>query len=223
MKCKEISDQVQHKGTDMNESFVFYRSFAEALEQLPPEQYKEAMVAICRYGLDGVMENTEDPVCHAIMTLVKPQIDANAKRRESGRKGADSRWHSDSKSMANDSKPIASVCEPMPNANANANANVNANVKEKGEKKAKRFLPPSVSDVAAYCRERNNGIKPQQFVDFYTSKGWKIGKNPMKDWKAAVRTWEQKDDTRAAPARYGEQRADDLDAMLINQIIGRGG
>jgi len=45
--------------------------------------------------------------------------------------------------------------------------------------------------VVAYCRERNNGIDPQRFIDFYSAKGWMIGKNKMKDWKAAVRTWER--------------------------------
>lgn len=56
----------------------------------------------------------------------------------------------------------------------------------------KKFVKPTVEDVNAYCRERNNGINGQAFVDFYESKGWLIGKNPMKDWKAAVRTWENK-------------------------------
>ena len=56
----------------------------------------------------------------------------------------------------------------------------------------KKFVKPTVEEVNAYCRERNNGINGQTFVDFYESKGWLIGKNPMKDWKAAVRTWENK-------------------------------
>lgn len=58
--------------------------------------------------------------------------------------------------------------------------------------KRKIFTPPKVEDVAAYCRERNNTIDPQQFVDFYTMKGWRVGKETMKDWKAAVRTWERR-------------------------------
>lgn len=58
--------------------------------------------------------------------------------------------------------------------------------------KRKIFIPPKVEDVAAYCRERNNTIDPQQFVDFYTMKGWRVGKETMKDWKAAVRTWERR-------------------------------
>ena len=54
----------------------------------------------------------------------------------------------------------------------------------------KRFVIPTPEEVQAYCDERKNGILGQQFCDFYSSKGWKIGKEPMKDWKAAVRTWE---------------------------------
>lgn len=55
----------------------------------------------------------------------------------------------------------------------------------------RRFVQPTVEEVRAYCEERQNGIDAQSFVDFYTSKGWLVGKNPMKDWKAAVRTWER--------------------------------
>ena len=52
------------------------------------------------------------------------------------------------------------------------------------------FKPPDPSEVESYCIERQNGIKGQEFCDFYSSKGWMVGKNKMKDWKASVRTWE---------------------------------
>ena len=55
----------------------------------------------------------------------------------------------------------------------------------------KRFTPPTVDQVKAYCEERRNWVDPQRFVDHYTSNGWMVGKNKMKDWKAAVRTWEK--------------------------------
>lgn len=58
----------------------------------------------------------------------------------------------------------------------------------------KRFSPPTVDEVRDYCFERGNCVDPQRFVDYYTSNGWMVGKNKMKDWKAAVRTWEKKDD-----------------------------
>lgn len=60
----------------------------------------------------------------------------------------------------------------------------------RGEK-AKRFIPPNVEEVEQYCLERSNNIDAQSFIDFYESKDWMIGKNKMKDWKAAVRTWER--------------------------------
>lgn len=59
------------------------------------------------------------------------------------------------------------------------------------EKSASRFIPPTVAEVRAYCQERRNNVDPETFVDFYTGKGWMVGKNKMKDWKAAVRTWEK--------------------------------
>ena len=55
-----------------------------------------------------------------------------------------------------------------------------------------RFVPPSVEDVRVYCLERNNRVDADAFVSFYESNGWRVGKNPMKDWKAAVRTWEKR-------------------------------
>lgn len=55
----------------------------------------------------------------------------------------------------------------------------------------KRFIPPTVEQVREYCLERGNDVDPQRFVDHYTSNGWMVGKNKMKDWKAAVRTWEK--------------------------------
>lgn len=56
----------------------------------------------------------------------------------------------------------------------------------------KRFVKPTLEEVKEYCLNRKNNIDAQQFIDFYESKGWKVGNQPMKDWKACVRTWEQR-------------------------------
>ena len=77
------------------------------------------------------------------------------------------------------------------------------------EKTASRFTPPTVGDVRAYCDLRQNGVDPQRFVDYYTSKGWMIGKNKMKDWQAAVRTWERS-------GRSDENRVTDYDGFGEN-------
>ena len=63
---------------------------------------------------------------------------------------------------------------------------------EKTKTNPGRFVVPTLAEVTAYCHERNNGIDPQAFIDYYESCGWTVGKKPMKDWKAAVRTWEYK-------------------------------
>ena len=78
-----------------------------------------------------------------------------------------------------------------PNVNDNANVNVNAK-KENTEKKA-HFVPPTLENVIGYCRENGYKVDAQRFIDFYESKGWMVGKNKMKDWRAAVRNWSRQD------------------------------
>ena len=81
---------------------------------------------------------------------------------------------------------IAANCGLNP-IQSNPNPNPNPNPKDR---RAARFTPPTVEEVSQYCCERGNSINAQYFVDFYASKGWKVGKDTMKDWKASVRTWE---------------------------------
>lgn len=62
-----------------------------------------------------------------------------------------------------------------------------------------RFQKPSVDEVREYCKERNNSVDPERFHAYYESNGWKVGKNPMKNWKSAIVTWEKGDNGKAAP------------------------
>jgi len=114
----------------------------------------------------------------------------------------------------NDENPIGVNDEnpnETPNENENEKENVNVNEKEKenespsetkrekqAKEKRKRFSAPSVDEVRDYCRERGNSIDAETFVDFYSSKGWKVGNSPMKDWQSAIRTWEKRE-CRASP------------------------
>lgn len=76
--------------------------------------------------------------------------------------------------------------------NENITLDTLQNPKEQSGGGRNKFTIPTPEEVQAYCDERKNDISGQQFCDFYSSKGWKIGKEPMKDWKAAVRTWEMR-------------------------------
>ena len=71
------------------------------------------------------------------------------------------------------------------NKDINNKNNNKENIKRKFEK-------PSIEEIQDYCKERNNGINANRFYDFYESKDWYVGKNKMKDWKACIRTWEQR-------------------------------
>lgn len=56
--------------------------------------------------------------------------------------------------------------------------------------KQKKFVKPSLKEISDYCKERNNDVNPEKFLNYYEANGWKVGRNNMKDWKAAIRTWE---------------------------------
>ena len=66
-----------------------------------------------------------------------------------------------------------------------------------------RFSPPSVREIEEYCREKGFLLDAERFVDYYASIGWRVGKNPMKDWRAAVRTWVKKDTPKPEPENCG--------------------
>lgn len=70
---------------------------------------------------------------------------------------------------------------------------------EPEKKKSTSFQRPTLNEVKAYCEERGNNIDPEKFIDYYNSNGWKVGKSPMKDWKATIRNWERNDKERNKP------------------------
>ena len=73
----------------------------------------------------------------------------------------------------------------------NTEIEIDKEIDKDKEKYKKRFTKPTLEDVQAYCKERGKGVDAQKWYDYYSANGWKVGKNPMKDWKAAVRTWER--------------------------------
>jgi predicted phage replisome organizer len=76
--------------------------------------------------------------------------------------------------------------------------------------KRKRFVPPTIDEVKAYCRERQNDVDAERFIDYYTSNGWRVGKNKMMDWEAAVRTWERNTGRTIAVKQNASSDLDDI-------------
>lgn len=83
--------------------------------------------------------------------------------------------------------------------------------------KRKRFEKPSISDIKQYCIERNNCVNAEQFYDYYESNGWKVGKNSMKDWKAAVRTWEKNNYNRKPVNKNSKEDAINVVKELMDE------
>lgn len=181
----------------LRDSFVFYRSFFVAISQLPKKYQLDTYQALAKYALDSD-EISLNGISSAVLELCKPQIDANNRRFENGKKGG-RRNQTETKAEPKQNQ-TETKAEPNVNVNVNVNDNVNenVNVKEKEIKRKSAFAPPTIDDVRSYCFERGNAVDPQRFIDYYESNGWKVGRNPMKDWKAAVRTWEQRE---AAPKK----------------------
>jgi len=117
------------------------------------------------------------------------------KRSKAGKKGMETRW-----GKADDTGPDNSVITKN-------NKVKESKVKESRGKESKgkesktgtKFTPPAINEINQYCKERNNDVDPNRFHDHYSAKGWMIGKNKMKDWQAAVRTWERSDNSRGSP------------------------
>lgn len=118
-----------------------------------------------------------------------------------------------------DPPQIAADCrrlppESNPNTNTNPNPNTNPKKEEKQkEERAARFVPPTIEEVEAYCMKRGNGIDPGAFIDFYQSKNWMIGKDKMRDWQAAVRTWERR--------RKQDEKTNNIFAQIYEEEYGR--
>lgn len=105
-------------------------------------------------------------------------------------------------------------CQPESESESNPNPNPSDS--------ARRFTPPTVEQVAAYVRERRSPVDPQEFVDFYASKGWMVGKTPMKDWKAACRNAEKWDRwNKAQPQQHPSAPPDPKALERVRKLYGK--
>jgi hypothetical protein len=173
----------------VRDSVVFYRSFYDAIKNIPKDNQLEVYNAIMDYSMYGVDPDITG-IALALFLAFKPQIDANNERYVNGTKGG--RPKKEKPMVFKDGenkKPMVSENLETEKPNEKENVKEKENIKENIKRKI--FQAPTVEDVRKYCVERGNKVDPQSFIDFYESKGWMIGKNHMKDWKAAVRTWER--------------------------------
>lgn len=196
-----------------------YTDFAEAMEALSDAERGRLFMSMLQYastGEAGTLSGAE----RFVWPIAKQNIDrAQAeleKRAENGRKGGRPKKATESEEKqkkAKESKKKQTKDNKDKDKDNDKENNIiplspNGDIPPKGERPPeKRFVKPTADEVQAYCAERGNRVDAQAFVDFYEAKGWKVGSSPMKDWKAAVRTWEQRKPTRPNRQRDFNSRA----------------
>lgn len=195
-----------------------YTDFAEAMEALSDAERGRLFMSMLQYastGEAGTLSGAE----RFVWPIAKQNIDraqAELKKRvENGRKGGRPKKANESEEKqpkGKESKKKQTKDNKDKDKDKDKENNIiplspNGDIPPKGERTpAKRFVKPTAEEVRAYCAERGNHVDAQAFVDFYEAKGWKVGSSPMKDWKAAVRTWEQRDTAQRQTPRPNRQR-----------------
>lgn len=163
--------------------FTFYDSFLRAVSRIKKLQDRaKAYDAICFYALHGIepdMDSLPDAAAIAF-EIAKPVLDASNKKAKSGKLGG-----SKTKQTASKTEKVVKQDEEQEKEQMLLPPNP-----LEGGKTSKRFHPPSVEEVSAFCQEKGYTVDPEHFVAYYAARGWVYGKGvPMKDWKSAVRTW----------------------------------
>lgn len=185
----------------MKKSIIIHEDTTELFKGLDDASAGALLKALLAYQ-NGDDVSIDDPVLGAVFAMLKVKLDKDnadyearcQKNSESARK----RWDANA---CDCTQTDADACERMQTDAQKDNNRITTGLQQdKQKRESKRFAPPSVNDVQEYCEEKGYQIDPEAFVDFYAAKGWKVGNQPMKDWKAAVRTWTRRE-TSAPPGK----------------------
>lgn len=210
--------------TKERNGFTFYRTFSEGAMALPQEEQLEFLWAIFRLALDNQEPNEEDfsALGRTLWRMIKPNLLADRRKFENGCKGGapseKMKGNQNARKYPKDShetnlkqsknKPKTNLKQSNVNVNVdvdvndNVNDNVDVDVIKRDNKSAKmRFTPPTFAELKEFIDSGFYQVDANSFYSHYEAIGWKVGKNSMKDWKAAVRSWhsremkERKDNT----------------------------
>ena len=192
------------------EFFCAYHSYLQSMRKLTDEECGRLFRALLTYSITGEeteLEGREEIVFDIFSQQIDRDKESYDKACQQNRKNRASVAGRQQPSTTDDDRQRPSTTDDeMTQEEEKDKEEYKEEYKDKGKDeeeggdapptppKRTRFSPPTVDEVDKYCQERGNGVNAQHFVDFYAAKGWKVGSQPMKDWRAAVRTWEQRDD-----------------------------
>ena len=194
------------------EYVCLYHSYLKSVEPLNDAERGRLFTACLTYSMTGAEPDLRGnerfvwpTIREQIVRDTKKYSDFCKKQQENIRKRWDTTVYDGTSGIPDDTKHTKE--KEKEKENILSSPNVEDSIARTPARK--RFTPPTLAEVTAYCRERQNAVDPQRFIDYYTANGWKVGKNSMKDWKAAVRTWEgkQRDSATAQRSSLNETRA----------------
>lgn len=214
----------------MKDRFMFFYNFKQTADNLPDELRLKFYDALTAYAFVG--EEPDEPIIRALVSAFKPSLDKEERRggnhNPTGQNGQSEVKDGQNRSKlvkVGQSEKISAQSEVKDGQNGQTfleteteTENIppllpKGNIPPQGDATTgKKFVKPSVEEVSAYCRESGHSIDCGAFVDFYESKGWKVGNSPMKDWRAAVRNWERGD--KAAGGRKALQSDEEFYRQL---------
>ena len=181
-------------------SMILLLEHVHAMDELTDEEFGQFIRAYADYVENGIEPGFPDRSMRMMWKTIKSFDEANQHkysltveaRREAGRKGAEKRWNQDSKTMDANSKN-----SKFHNANgknslykSDSVSDKKENIEKKNGDAIKRFKAPTIEQAKEYFADKGYmESEAERFVDHFTANGWKVGKSPMKDWKAAARNW----------------------------------
>lgn len=204
------------------DGFMIYPEHVNVTRLLSDEERGQLLLALCEYAESAVLPSGKSVAFMTCFELMRCAIDRQFEKYratcERNRMNIGKRWETQAGNSSTEydcTQPNTAVYDripsvPMDTTHTNRTEQNRAEPNERVSRK--RFTPPTLERVVAYCRERGNTVDAQRFVDFYASKGWKVGNQAMCDWKAAVRTWELRETQTPPPRREGVSRYADYES-----------
>lgn len=176
----------------MESKFTWFPKITATVAKVPEGQRGALLWALALYGTNGTEPDLEWPL-DAIFESLREDIDCSKRAIESGKRGG----RGNAKHPLQGEKPPftdgeSTLCGEQNGGSGEAEANTRQDSTRQDKTKRERFAPPSVEEVREYIAEKGYRFDAESFVAFYESKGWKVGREPMKSWKAACTTWEKR-------------------------------
>lgn len=172
---------------------IFF-DWLDVTQDLTAEEKGNLIDAVVAYASGHEYEHLLTGGVRIAFRFMKGQVDRNNAISDARSEARKNKPEQNETKETKDNKPEQNTTN-FPKEKEKEKEKENNNDKEsvREKKPLKRFTPPKREEVAEYCRERGNNVDVERFVDYYTANGWMVGKNPMKDWRATVRTWERSD------------------------------